>query len=122
MADRSKQLISALELRAEMQDSALQPLVVDVRSQADYQNGHIPDAINIPADEVPESLPQITTGQPVVLYCDMRHPGVSRSERTADLIRKTGLQARVLEGGFPAWEAAEYPVDRKRQFHQAGNV
>jgi phage shock protein E len=122
MADRSKQMISALELHAELQDSALHPRVIDVRSQADYKSGHIPEAIHIPADELLESLQQLSNGQPLVLYCDMRHPGTSRSERAAAQLRDTGIQVRVLKGGFPAWEAAEYPVDRGRLFHQIGKV
>jgi 3-mercaptopyruvate sulfurtransferase SseA len=50
----------------------------------------------------------------------MRHPETSRSERVGELLRSNGIQARVLQGGFPAWENAEYPVDRGKQFHPVG--
>ena len=42
----------------------------------------------------------------------MRHRGHSRSERVAALLRESGYNARALDGGFPAWEAAGYPVER----------
>ena len=42
----------------------------------------------------------------------MRHRGDSRSERAAALLRGSGYDAQALEGGFPAWEHAGYPVDR----------
>jgi len=42
----------------------------------------------------------------------MRHRGSSRSERAATLLRASGYDARALDGGFPAWEAAGYPVER----------
>jgi rhodanese-related sulfurtransferase len=42
----------------------------------------------------------------------MRHRGGSRSERAAALLRGSGYDARALDGGFPAWEAAGYPVER----------
>jgi rhodanese-related sulfurtransferase len=42
----------------------------------------------------------------------MRHPGRSSSERAAALLRESGYQAQALAGGFPAWEAGEYPVER----------
>jgi len=122
MVDRTVQWISAIELHAQMQDSAIQPLVIDVRDQPEFNSGHIPDAINIPADGLLESIQQISGGQPLVVYCSMRHPGASRSERAAGLLRDNGIQVQVLDGGFPAWEAAEYPVDRGRQFHQIGKV
>ncbi len=122
MSDRTKNWISALELHERQTDSAVRPLIVDVRAQPEFEAGHIPDAVNIPAAGVLESLPQLNTGQPVVLYCDLRHQGSSRSERAAEQLRKAGFQVRVLEGGFPAWEAAEYPVVRRSQFHQIGKV
>jgi len=42
----------------------------------------------------------------------MRHRGSSRSERAATLLRANGYAARALDGGFPAWEAAGYPVEQ----------
>ncbi len=122
MVDRSIQWITAIELHTQMQDNAIRPLVIDMRGHSEYQAGHIPEAIHIDGDELLESLRQIGTGKPIILYCDMRHPGSSHSERAAEKLRLNGLQTRVLEGGFPAWEAAEYPVDRGRQFHQIGKV
>jgi rhodanese-related sulfurtransferase len=41
----------------------------------------------------------------------MHHPGSSRSEHAAALLRESGYEARALEGGFPAWEASGYPVE-----------
>jgi rhodanese-related sulfurtransferase len=43
----------------------------------------------------------------------MRHRGDSRSERTATLLRESGYQARALDGGFPAWAAADLPSERE---------
>lgn len=42
----------------------------------------------------------------------MRHPGDSRSERSAALLRASGYEARPLDGGFPGWESAGLPVER----------
>ncbi|MCC6167856.1 MAG: hypothetical protein IT329_11565 [Caldilineaceae bacterium] len=41
----------------------------------------------------------------------MHHRGHSSSERAAALLRESGYEARALEGGFPAWQAAGYPVE-----------
>ena len=40
----------------------------------------------------------------------MRHPGASRSERAAALLRASGVEAQALAGGVPGWEAAGLPV------------
>jgi 3-mercaptopyruvate sulfurtransferase SseA len=42
----------------------------------------------------------------------MRHRGDSRSERAAALLRRSGHDARALDGGYPAWEAAGYALER----------
>jgi rhodanese-related sulfurtransferase len=42
----------------------------------------------------------------------MRSRGSSRSEEAATLLRESGFDARALEGGFPAWDAAGYPFAR----------
>jgi rhodanese-related sulfurtransferase len=52
----------------------------------------------------------------------MRHRGDSRSERAAALLRESGFEARALDGGVPAWEAAGLPVELGRGAeHAAGS-
>jgi rhodanese-related sulfurtransferase len=41
----------------------------------------------------------------------MRHRGSSSSERAAALLRESGFNALALDGGFPAWKRAGFPVD-----------
>jgi rhodanese-related sulfurtransferase len=41
----------------------------------------------------------------------MRHRGQSRSEGSAALLRESGYEAQAMDGGFPAWKAAGYPVE-----------
>jgi rhodanese-related sulfurtransferase len=41
----------------------------------------------------------------------MQHRGSSRSERAAALLRESGFKAQALDGGFPAWKAAGYPIE-----------
>ncbi|MBN1658192.1 MAG: hypothetical protein JXA93_07305 [Anaerolineae bacterium] len=40
----------------------------------------------------------------------MHHRGSSASESAAGLLRESGYEARALEGGFPAWRDAGFPV------------
>lgn len=42
----------------------------------------------------------------------MEHPGSSRSESAADRLRESGYDAVAIEGGFPAWREAGYPLER----------
>lgn len=86
------------------------PLIIDVRSPAEYQAEHVAGAINIPLDELAGRLGELPDQAPVITYCMMKHRGHSRGERAADLLRSKGYNAAVLEGGLPAWQAAGLPT------------
>jgi rhodanese-related sulfurtransferase len=118
----SDDLIRPAELNQKIRDDELPPVVVDVRPLEDYRESHIPGAANIPEGEILRSLKNLDQKRPVVTYCDMRHPGSSRSESAARKLRKAGIQARALEGGLPAWEEAGFPVHRVEHFKRVGKV
>ncbi len=122
MAIPTDELIKPIELRAKLADDELPPQVIDVRSPEEYTAGHLPNVVNIPGDEIGESLGEIDQKRPVVTYCNMQHPGSSRSERAASRLREAGIQAQALDGGFPAWKAAGYPVERGEPFRRFGKV
>ena len=82
------------------------PLVLDVRTEAEYRDGHVPGAVHIPYDELPRRLAEIgnDTSQPIVVYC--------RTGRRAAVAQKTLVQAgfsdtRVLHGHWRSWPGAK---------------
>ncbi len=42
--------------------------VIDVRGPDEYRAGHLPGALNIPADQLQERLADTPTNRPVVTY------------------------------------------------------
>ncbi|MBY6186063.1 rhodanese-like domain-containing protein [Marinobacter hydrocarbonoclasticus] len=46
-------------------------LLVDVRTPGEFNAGHLPDAINVPLDQLPARLDALGEGkaQPIVVYC-----------------------------------------------------
>lgn len=44
-------------------------VLVDVRQPSEYNQGHIPGAINIPLRELGDNLDRIPGDRPVILYC-----------------------------------------------------
>lgn len=76
------------------------PIVLDVRTNLEYNLGHYPEAIHIPtanlADEVETKLPNKKT--PVLVYCNTGQ----RSRYAADLLKKKGYESvRYITG--PYW-------------------
>lgn len=81
------------------------PVIVDVRERADYEKGHLPGAISLPAKEFKAQveslkLPKI---EPVILY----DADDARARDATRVLYESGYQgALTLKGGIEAWRAA----------------
>lgn len=82
-------------------DTANDPFVVSVRAPEDYEKGHIPGAINIPWKQIakPESLAQLPTDQPIVVYCYTGHTG----QIAATVLKALGYDVQNLKFGMMGW-------------------
>jgi hydroxyacylglutathione hydrolase len=83
-------------------------VVIDVRSAAEFAQGHLPQARNIVLGHVLERLHEIPADRPVVLQCKSGF----RSSIAAALLASRGRTNVVnLQGGYQAWLAAQLPVE-----------
>lgn len=81
--------------------------VVDTRSVDAFRKGHILNAMNIPASEVPEKMDKLDKSKAVIVCCDA---GIS-SSRVAAQLRKEGFEeVYSLAGGIGAWQRENMPV------------
>ena len=100
--------ISARELAARLETGGA--AVVDVRSRAEWEAGHIPGATHIPAGEIADRLDELPAGRPLVVHCQ----GGTRSAIAASLLDAGGLtEVLDLPGGFTEWEGAGLPTARE---------
>lgn len=44
-------------------------LIIDIRDPAEYRQGHVPSAVNIPLDQLDRQVPQLKNYRELVLYC-----------------------------------------------------
>lgn len=82
--------------------------LLDVRPAEEFASGHLPNAINIPEEELASRLPELLKQQEVVAYC--RGPYCALSVNAMKTLRANGFTARCLEDGFPEWKAAGLEV------------
>ncbi|MBZ0165318.1 MAG: hypothetical protein K8I00_00825 [Candidatus Omnitrophica bacterium] len=76
---------------------------VDVREPKEYDDGHLPDAINIPYYEIKERREEIPLDRPVVIYCTFSS---WRAPYAANWLADLGLDnVYVLEGGASGWNS-----------------
>jgi len=99
--------ISSEELLNRVRDGLV--TVIDVRPVEEYEAGHLSGAINIPLSELENKLDGLSKDHEIVAYC--RGPHCVLAYDAVAQLRKKGLQARRLEGGYPEWRLAGLPVE-----------
>ncbi|HYP01336.1 MAG TPA: rhodanese-like domain-containing protein [Pyrinomonadaceae bacterium] len=84
-------------------------VVVDVGTKNEYDAGHIPGAILIPASQLAARAARLPKSKEIVLYC--KCSGQELSMRAAVELQSKGFEnVSVLEGGYQAWLDAGLPV------------
>ena len=100
--------ISPIELQNLL---AAQPglAVLDVRTPVEFAEVHVPQARNIPLDQLQPGAVQVPKDQAVYLLCRSGQ----RATKAAEKLAKQGFaEPIVVEGGTLAWMAANLPVTR----------
>src|SRR5436853_7938492 len=94
--------VSASELYARLGTGAA-PVVVDVRREDIYRNDHelIVGALHRPPETFEGWLKDLPPGRPIVTYCVH---GSELSQEIATSLRRAGVKAAYLEGGFAGWK------------------
>jgi rhodanese-related sulfurtransferase len=102
-----------LELQTDVADvHAARPYdltLIDARSRAAWDTGHIPGAIHLPHAEItPATTAGFDRNRPVVAYC--WGPGCNGATRAALALSRLGLHAREMLGGIEYWIREGFPV------------
>jgi rhodanese-related sulfurtransferase len=80
---------------AELGDAQL----VDVRTTAEYEAGHLAGSRHVPLDQVPGVAAELDAQRPLVFYCRVGE----RSALAAEAFRQAGFDAYTMAGGLVAW-------------------
>jgi rhodanese-related sulfurtransferase len=89
-------------------------LVLDIREQNDFADGHIVNSVHIPLSALPQRIGEIKKHQarPIIVGCRTGH----RSEKACAQLRKGGFATVYsLKGGIIAWKNANLPITRKKK-------
>jgi rhodanese-related sulfurtransferase len=75
------------------------PVLIDVRSPTEWEQGRIEHAVHIPLSRLGERLEELPTDRPIVVYCATGY----RSAIAASLLRRAGFSGVAsLAGGLAA--------------------
>ena len=106
----SAELWSVSELKAKLDQSSEEIILLDVRSKEEFESGSIKDSINIPHEDLLSDIALVSQykTKKVVVYC--------RSGRRAELVinelEKNGfLDIIDIDGDIMAWSQSNYPLE-----------
>lgn len=99
--------ITATELLLRVKNNDV--TVLDVRPVEEYEQGHLPNAINIPLGELEKQLNTIPINKQIVAYC--RGPHCVLAFEAVSRLRQNGLDAFRFEQGFPEWKRSGLPIE-----------
>ena len=85
-------------------------MLVDVRTPAEFADGHITAAINVPLQELQQRIAALPTDKPLMLYCRTGN----RSAMALQLLQSAGFQDVYNVGGLPELVAQGLPLHQPR--------
>lgn len=97
---------SADELRVRLRRGDV--VLLDVRPTAEYQAGHLPEAVSIPIDELERRMNELPPHKTIVAYC--RGPYCVYADDALASLAEQGWQVARLEEGVVEWQEMGYKL------------
>jgi glyoxylase-like metal-dependent hydrolase (beta-lactamase superfamily II)/rhodanese-related sulfurtransferase len=84
--------------------------ILDVRSEPEWREGHIPGSMHLPYHDIHELPEQLDPGRPVAVICESGQ----RSAVAASLLKAYGADTvvHVVDGGVPRWGRLGNPLEK----------
>ena len=82
-------------------------VILDVRTQEEYDEGHLENAVLIPVSELESRLDELNKDKPILVYCKLG----GRSATASQILVDNGFSGVYnMLGGVTAWRDVAYPV------------
>ncbi len=104
--------ISRDVLREKMLDREENFTLIEVLPKVDYEQGHLPQALNIPLGDISLMVPRLVPNlyEDLVVYCS--GPDCDVSRRAAELLVSLGYEdVKHYAGGKSDWAEAGLPIE-----------
>ncbi len=96
----AENMLEGIEEMTRTTGESEETLLLDVRTEREYGQGHLPGAINIPLDTLRDRLDELNKDRPIVEYCQV---GV-RAHTAYRILKQHGFRVKNLSGGYISHE------------------
>jgi sulfur-carrier protein adenylyltransferase/sulfurtransferase len=100
------------ELQSQNGNSANDLVIVDVREQGEWEQGHIPGAVHVPRSYLESRFEGVEPdrGKRIVLYCASGQRSALAANTLEELLGYENVAS--MNGGFTLWKDRGYPFER----------
>lgn len=101
--------ISVEELHTISKNLSASAKILDVRTEGEFENGHIPGALNISHEQVSLHADQLRKFSPLYIICRSGR----RAQVAADELSRAGLSHLLVvdNGGMEDWQMFGFPTE-----------
>ncbi|MGM0605239.1 MAG: rhodanese-like domain-containing protein [Halobacteriota archaeon] len=79
------------------------PRIVDIRSPAAFERGHIPGSVNIPFAELPQRVDSLSDADHIVTVCPHGQASVQAARLIKSYAGTADADVESMRGGLSAW-------------------
>ena len=113
-ADKLRNETDPADVFADIHNDVADFVLLDVRSRSDYDEKHLPGAINLPHSLISEKrMSAFPADSLFVVYC--WGPGCNGSTKAALKLSQLGWPVKEMIGGIEYWEKEGYSVIRRTE-------
>jgi rhodanese-related sulfurtransferase len=85
-------------------------LIIDVRPEEEYRNGHLPGAVSIPLADLEKRIKELPWNRPILAYCRGRY--CILADQAVEILLARGFNAQRAEEGMLEWKIAGMPIEK----------
>jgi rhodanese-related sulfurtransferase len=84
-----------------------QAVLLDVRTDVEFAEGHVPESSHLPLDELPGRLAELDKEGRYLMMCGSG----KRAQKAAKILKENGIEkVSVVSGGLEEWRSCDLPV------------
>jgi DNA-binding transcriptional ArsR family regulator/rhodanese-related sulfurtransferase len=86
--------------------------LIDLRSEEEFEAGHLPGARSIPYEELEERLDELPGDKTIAAYC--RGPFCTTGLKGAETLDEAGFEILRIPAGVSDWQTDELPIEQSK--------